>query len=736
VEKPHDLPPEVIEAARISPIQLDVLVLSPSCAIDGVAPNGTTWARQAYRLGLGADGSPWLDVPFVPLRDGFLRVILSWRGQVLQTLRTPVRVDGREGPIRTRVEFAVSTRLADLERLPARRVALTLNDVDGRRAVAVIAPGEKTEVEAAGINAAFFEETVPLLRDLVEESARSPETGMYRFVPDNQGTKETLGAFLLQLAPQGALAWRSLFNRPAGELLRARLQASNAAIQVAGLAEGEAVPWGFLYDLPLRETPARTCLTAIEAGPVNGLLPWEACQARPDCPLAGPDADKVVCPWGFWGFKHRIEEPPMRVDEAPDRELVHEVPVTGPVRTVMGINQTLDKDGRHRASVQAIAGTEVRVAGDAPDSPGPDALQAALTGPQVHLVYLYCHGGVGWGPNKRRVWLSVGRSLEERFAPDQLRYWPLGWESRPLVIVNGCNTTRVDPSQLANFVREFAAQGAAGVVGTETTVWETLAQEVGSRLLAAMVAGKPLGEALLGIRHALLRERYNPLGLVYSAYASVDLRLTRQVGGGRPLAAVGAPRRAEPQARTRSTPTAAPPPGRPTGFDPLYLPLPKIFLPPMDRPSSPTSTPFSPPTRTPVVSSSFPTMTPFSPPTVTPRSSPSRPTWTPFSSPTWTPFWTVESPEVAVAPASVVVPVVAVVALPAAADAPVAPATEAAASPSAGGGGGGGASAVVSGALNAWTAARSRSQPVRSSGRVAKRTRRRKGTSGRWRGRV
>lgn len=72
---------------------------------------------------------------------------------------------------------------------------------------------------------------------------------------------------------------------------------------------------------------------------------------------------------------------------------------------------------------------------------------------------------------------------------------------------------------------------AAGVVGTEITVFESLATKFAERFLAALLipgrdrSRRSLGDAIRATRLALLRE-LNPLGLVYIPFALATLRFT------------------------------------------------------------------------------------------------------------------------------------------------------------------------------------------------------------------
>jgi len=151
------------------------------------------------------------------------------------------------------------------------------------------------------------------------------------------------------------------------------------------------------------------------------------------------------------------------------------------------------------------------------------------TNPQV--VYFYCHGVTIKQTDETAIpALMIGSQATPgffdttSFRPYRIR-WP---DARPLVVINGCHTTQVSPEQALGFVRTFVETvEASGVIGTEITVFEPLAQRFAEAFLEAFHDGEPLGRA---IRHARLQmlAAYNPLGLVYQPFAYAGLKLARQ----------------------------------------------------------------------------------------------------------------------------------------------------------------------------------------------------------------
>jgi hypothetical protein len=142
-----------------------------------------------------------------------------------------------------------------------------------------------------------------------------------------------------------------------------------------------------------------------------------------------------------------------------------------------------------------------------------------------HLVYLYCHGGVGEG---EEPFVEIGAPGQE---PPISRAYLLNkeirWEhGRPVVFINGCHTTALEPWQILDLVGAFVEQAnAAGVIGTELTVFESLACSFAESMLEGFLDGsETVGAAVRHSRLALLSER-NPLGLLYVPFIAAGTRL-------------------------------------------------------------------------------------------------------------------------------------------------------------------------------------------------------------------
>lgn len=227
-----------------------------------------------------------------------------------------------------------------------------------------------------------------------------------------------------------------------------------------------------------------------------------------------------VCVSGFWGFRHDIGWPLSTA--RPLTELVAD----GRPDVLIGISTDplLRERDDHVARIGTLATCSV--------VDHRDGFAAALRERTPAVIYLYCHGGL---TPSQVPYLEIG-------APDEPVITQAFWrnhgirftdpERRPLVFVNGCHTTALDPAQVVNLVDGFVREAnAVGAIGTELTVFEPLAVAFGEAVMRAFLDGSTtIGAAVRQARLQLLQQG-NPLGLIYVPFVAADTRIV-----------VGAPR--------------------------------------------------------------------------------------------------------------------------------------------------------------------------------------------------
>jgi hypothetical protein len=278
-----------------------------------------------------------------------------------------------------------------------------------------------------------------------------------------------------------------------------------------------AVPAALIYDLPLdsNATNIRLCTDFVASAQKNELF-GSACLTGACTQATDPDPE-VVCPGGFWGFRHALGMP-LSAGNAPAVPMA--LPYDGGLGLVGGVYQDFASTENHLAALRdLVPWKEYRL--------GRDRLATleALSGGQPQIVYFYCQGGVSGD----QPYVRAGRDADPVITQDNLRRRRVRWpRSRPLVFLNNCRTSGLSPEQAIEFASFFVEQAwASGVIGTEITVFEPLADAFARECLRAfLVDGEAIGAAVTRARISLLAGG-NPLGLAYIPYVLPALALER-----------------------------------------------------------------------------------------------------------------------------------------------------------------------------------------------------------------
>lgn len=372
--------------------------------------------------------------------------------------------------------------------------------------------------------------------------------GRYRFSAssaDPQQRVEQLERDLTRLATRGHSLYNALFFPRLGADERAdallhfqELLRDPGVVSVARCrADVPSIPWAALYDLHLDTNAPLALCTVFKQQLVVGqdLLDYPAtCRVQADCPLNNDDG-LTVCPFGFWGFMHQVEQPlqqvsPTSVDEVPPQLAseayeqscrIERVPGDA-VEVAVAYYPRLRDVGQHLSDLQALARS--RKAHVRTEDERDGVIQGMLRGGGFHLYYFYCHGEV----EGNLVRLKLGPADHPGYlaAADLNPRWRLNWRGKPrsLVILNACETVAMVPERVGELMLQLRFLGSGGAVGTEIQVRTELARQVGTQLVKGILDGHSLGEAFLDIRRQLLRQ-YNPLGLAYAYHAPATLHL-------------------------------------------------------------------------------------------------------------------------------------------------------------------------------------------------------------------
>jgi hypothetical protein len=347
----------------------------------------------------------------------------------------------------------------------------------------------------------------------------------YRYDPLSAAQNNWRGDVMV-LAVQGFRLYdnriRSLAGSSAAEDKLRELLREPSMVQLASKdTANDVLPIAMIYDYDLdtQDVQALTICPQFEDSLKSGRdLSGEPC-FQGNCPNRA-DHFTVVCPSGFWGFRHDIGMP-WSAPSGP--EMAKAIGYSGePLVDIAffqfpGLGNHLDKVGALGYQTQRQDGRD-------------QAIQMfSSTNPQV--VYFYCHGVTIKQTDQTTIpALMIGsQSAPGFFDTSNFRARRIRWpQARPLVIINGCHTTDISPAGALSFVKTFIEYvEAAGVIGTQITIFEPLAQRFAESFLQLLRQGEPLGRAVRRARLQLLAQ-YNPLGLVYQPFAYAGLKLAQQ----------------------------------------------------------------------------------------------------------------------------------------------------------------------------------------------------------------
>jgi hypothetical protein len=336
---------------------------------------------------------------------------------------------------------------------------------------------------------------------------------------------------LYDLAHRGHVMWDAAITKLAGgpeesDKLREWMK-GHGVVQLA-LKESPAhiLPLALFYDYELtRDLPKekqKICTQFLRSLAADDLAD-EPC-FNGDCPSR--ELGDTICPSGFWGFRHSIGVPPsLGAQQTSPSEIPPFLTDAEPSFTIgVSTDPTMSSRISHVRRLKDVTGAAQTV------HESRDRTLDAMRVDPAPIVYFYCHGGCHQidGP-----FIQVGPKDGQSIARTDLR--KVRWKAprpRPIVFINGCHTADVSPEQAWSLIAAFVAESfASGVIGTEVTIFESLATAFAESFFHEFVVHKrTAGEAIRRARLRIFKRTRNPLGLVYIPFMLPGL-LLRSEGG-------------------------------------------------------------------------------------------------------------------------------------------------------------------------------------------------------------
>jgi hypothetical protein len=549
---------EAFPETRGKPVTLEISLFSSDFEISA--------AERTQKLKLARDKpTETLYFKVIPFRSriAFLRVCVFYKNHLLQSLGVTVLASAEEETGRpwtihvANVETTYSADFAGVGELPARGLWLGINEsADGTHALNV-----KTESNAldrnledkiesaleqarAALNKVSFDiEKDDEGRPVIDEQTGLPKK-IYRF--DNQNFPKASGEEwrikrfredLTALAEVGSSLFDAVFGSgfvPPAERRDLLSVADNLkktlrnpqVIQVTRLKRLEDIwPWALMYDLPIDPGGVKEVCLAYRGADGRALPSSEGIKLCKHRDARGFSKDRsVVCPYGFWGFKHIIEQPTWPGGEKAFANLIlkltiPEHPVLAmPLASALQQTESAHVQGMKTINFKFLDSFEEVEKALSPDYEPPPS--------NPHVLYFFCHGKYDQNKNP---YLQIGAN--DALRPADLEQWAFRWEdSHGLVFINGCHTVDLSPKDLSVIMAPFVKAYASGIIGTEITVHTFLAREFAQGFFKLLLPngnpGQKVGTIIRDLRLELLM-KYNPLGLVYTPYCSAELQFFR-----------------------------------------------------------------------------------------------------------------------------------------------------------------------------------------------------------------
>ncbi len=476
-----------------------------------------------------------------------------------------------EQPNEVIVDFALSNNLQSVEEKYARRAVwfkdrksesrghpvrlnLTLND-DGSGGHRIIITGRPEDK----LPPAAWTQYKPEGASTILSAARSELLSCF-YLRDSNGVKlneertasrsNTYEQFcfdLRELAKIGSTLFYTVVGQVKAEEMAAidwtrqlkQALTESSLIQVARTLPAEYVlPWALMYDIPLDKSTYQFC-PVVEEEWQNPTGVRANRELRSSCPHAGEPlhAENIICPYGFWGLKHIVEQPPSQLAKRNGHwefiDTVNQFALGPDIKLAIAVTRDIQLDlervDKHLSDLKGINRLQF-----APPSPADDRTTARKALELPNVVYFLCHGEMEETGGIKQPFLGIGPrdgKADHRIFPETIQSWALsalqpnlaGWSTqRPLVFVNGCQTFALSPDQMLSFVSGFSYARASGVIGTEISVKLEAATEIALMLFEKISKGTEMGVAIREMRWELANKG-NLIGLAYTLYGMGDL---------------------------------------------------------------------------------------------------------------------------------------------------------------------------------------------------------------------
>ncbi|UCE06737.1 MAG: CHAT domain-containing protein [bacterium] len=523
------------------PLELDIMLSSTDFEVN-VDPSFELQTNHNIAIGkmtLPDDGGPaktlddneylyfYLKAPDFPT-TARARIGYYYRNHLVQCFLLTASIGEKEGVYSFLVDYTLSenySNLNPLADLPERdHISIFTNDNNnGERTLVVKADGTNGDS-----NMCVYKLKESAINSIME-NLRDTVYSEIGFSKKDLINGRSLNRMRKDLEKLAEIGW-SLFSTVSSDCMRTWLkrnqESKRVLIDVTRPKEHTySFPWQFFYDIPLIEGGERTfCKVIHELEEIISEKP-----SIYKCPHEKDHQFDILCPFGFWGFRFRIQqhagkgkEPYLNILLGNEIEML--VANTTDVKSIEDL-------GSHLKNLKA---TMERKGGRVTNKVKKLEVLESMGNPNLPLIYFYCHGYRTKG-YESTTYLSVGENgkitVEDFGAYYDLWYSQYGLQeykkkTKPLVFINACHSIEINPDTLGSFLESFMErQFASGIIGTEVSVDRMLAMDFANKFYSKFInEGKSVGAAIHETRISYLAQN-SLFGLIYTPYCFDKLTL-------------------------------------------------------------------------------------------------------------------------------------------------------------------------------------------------------------------
>jgi hypothetical protein len=422
-----------------------------------------------------------------------------------------------EGATHFDLEYSLSSRLLNLDELGPRVVHLGLND-SGRETHTLTFKKDGTAA-AVELPPQAMQNAIDPVRAALRRATWNDSNNGPRFPASRQPLAPTMDFddSIEKLARVGRVLYNAVWTRLPKDVqkgLRSVAADADLTIQITRYDQNFVFPWTAVYDFDEPAAGAPVCRGFTRA-PQAAAISCQACLAN--CQY--PDKSQAVCVWGFWGYRHQVEQvlhpPQKREDAITSLQPVRDGAVLVSVGLAGGIAATLGStiEGHlGKAAVRTLTASEQLL----------DVLWDDASRPAVLVLLGHNEKDVKRDVDTVTLPKGVLGTSDITNRVQKASEWT---DPHTVVVLAACDSVGADVGTLTSFLSAFADARASAVVGTEVTVFEALAARIGDAIATAMMRNEQaqsLGATVLALRRALLVEG-DPLGFVITPYGNADL---------------------------------------------------------------------------------------------------------------------------------------------------------------------------------------------------------------------